>query len=197
MSHARVILSVVLVALAPAAFVACGGGDKDASESQSFEVGSGSEGVRVSTGANDSLSLADADVRITSTDGAITLAVLHDSVVMQLGDSVRAKVKQEMDSSMRSANKDGGVGAALAKVVGSAVSAAVNTTMGIRIHAPASSVTDLTYENGRLHFKVKGDNVKISASGEGNSEEGALFAEADARRFIEAVEKAKARSTAM
>jgi hypothetical protein len=102
-----------------------------------------------------------------------------------------------MDSSMRSAGGDGGVGAAIANVVGSAVSAAVNTAMGIAVHAPASAVTDLRYENGRLHFKVKGDNINISSSGKGNDKDGAMFAEADARRFIEAVEKARTRKTAM
>lgn len=193
----RTMGGALLAVLAPMA-VACGGGDKDTGKSQRVEINIGNNNqIRVAGGANDSTALADADVRITSTDGAITLAVLHDSVVMQLSDSLRTKVKQEMDSSMRSSNKDGGVGAAIANVVGSAVSAAVNSAMSFTVHAPASSVTDLKYENGRLHFKVKGDNVKISASGEGNGKDGALFAEADARRFIEAVEKAKARSTAM
>ncbi|WP_396207191.1 hypothetical protein [Gemmatimonas sp.] len=177
--------------------IACGSGDKAEPSSSSVETNSKENGVRVATGANDSLNLADADVRINSTDGAITLAVLRDSVVMQLSDSVRAKVKQEMDSSMRSAGGDGGVGAAIANVVGSAVSAAVNTAMGIAVHAPASAVTDLRYENGRLHFKVKGDNINISSSGKGNDKDGAMFAEADARRFIEAVEKARTRKTAM
>jgi len=177
--------------------IACGSGDKTEPSSSSVETNSKENGVRVATGANDSLNLADADVRIHSVDGAITLAVLRDSVVMQLSDSVRAKVKQEMDSSMRSATSDGGVGAAIANVVGSAVSAAVNSAMSIAVHAPASAVTDLRYENGRLHFKVKGDNININSSGKGNDKDGAMFAEADARRFIEAVEKAKSRSIAM
>ena len=177
--------------------IGCGSGDKAEPSSSSVETNSKENGVRVATGANDSLNLADADVRINSTDGAITLAVLRDSVVMQLSDSVRAKVKQEMDSSMRSATSDGGVGAAIANVVGSAVSAAVNSAMSIAVHAPASAVTDLRYENGRLHFKVKGDNINISSSGKGNDKDGAMFAEADARRFIEAVEKARTRKTAM
>jgi hypothetical protein len=191
------IARVIMVAGASVVAIGCGGSDKTEQPSSGMESRSGENGVRVATGANDSLNLADADVRITSTDGAITLAVLRDSVVMQLSDSVRAKVKQEMDSSMRSAGGDGGVGAAIANVVGSAVSAAVNTAMGIAVHAPASAVTDLRYENGRLHFKVKGDNINISSSGKGNDKDGAMFAEADARRFIEAVEKARTRKTAM
>lgn len=194
MRRVRVALFAVCT---PMLAVACGGGDKTEQKTEGVEINTSENGVRVATGANDSINLADAEVRINSTDGAITLAVLHDSVVMQLSDSVRAKVKQEMDSSMRSASKDGGMGAAIANVVGSAVSAAVNTAMGITVHAPASSVTDLRYENGRLHFKVKGDNVNISTSGKGNDNDGAMFAEADARRFIEAVEKAKARQVAM
>ena len=196
MTTVRVVRRVAVMLCATAAMMACGGGDKSA-ESSAAESGEAEGGVRVATGANDSLNLADADVRITSTDGAITLAVLRDSVVMQLSDSVRAKVKQEMDSSMRSATSDGGMGAAIANVVGSAVSAAVNTAMGITVHAPASAVSDLRYENGRLRFKVKGDNINISTGGKGNDKDGALFAEDDARRFIAAVEKAQARKSAM
>ncbi|GAB1343411.1 hypothetical protein [Gemmatimonas sp.] len=192
--------------IAVALLAACGGdkrertsefGVEGASESDASGDANGDAnggGVRVTTGANDSTALADADVQITSTDGSITLAVLHDSVVMQLSDSLRQSVKDQVDSSTSSAGD--GMGAALAKVVGSAVSAAVTSAMGIAVKAPASQVKDLRYENGRLFFKVEGSNVKFNTKGSNNSN-GAPFTEADAKRFIEAVDAAKARTSNM
>jgi|GEM_PF-2098747 len=192
--NAKVASALIVMAL----LAACGG-DKTESNSE-FGVESASEssasgdGVRVTTGANDSTALADADVQITSTDGSITLAVLHDSVVMQLSDSLRQSVKDQVDSSTSSAGD--GMGAALAKVVGSAVSAAVSSAMGIAVKAPAAQVKELRYENGRLFFKVEGSNVKFNTKGDGNSD-GAPFTEADAKRFIDAVDAAKARTSNM
>ena len=66
-----------------------------------------------------------------------------------------------------------------------------------KVQRDAETVTDLRYEEGRLHFKVKGDNINITSSGKGNDKDGALFAEDDARRFIDAVERAKRRRIAM
>jgi hypothetical protein len=62
--------------------------------------------------------------------------------------------------------------------------------------APASQVTDLRYENGHLTFKVDGGSVKFSAKGKSDGS-GAPFAPEDAQRFMEAVQAAKARQTAM
>jgi TolA-binding protein len=189
----------VASALIAMTLLAACGGDKSESNSE-FGVESADErsvsggGVRVTTGANDSTALADADVQITSTDGSITLAVLHDSVVMQLSDSLRQSVKDQVDSS--TSNAGDGMGAAIAKVVGSAVSAAVSSAMGIAVKAPASQVKELRYENGRLFFKVEGSNVKFNTKGNNNSD-GAPFTEADAKRFIEAVDAAKARTSSM
>lgn len=187
-------LPVTLGTMLLLSFAACGGGDTNSSSANS-EGRDTEGGVRVTTDANDSTALADAEVKITSTDGAITLAVLHDSVVMQLSDSLRQSIAAKVDSST-SAEATEGMGGAIAKVVGSAVKAAVTSAMGIAVRAPASQMNDLRYENGRLFFKVEGNSVKINAKGEGSSD-GIAFSEADAKAFIDAVEKAKARSIAM
>jgi hypothetical protein len=150
--------------------------------------------MQLSTGTNDSTALEGAEVRITSTDGSITLAVLRDTVIMQLSDSLRQGVALQVDSATRA--KDDGVGGMIANMVGSAVKAAVSTAMGVALRAPASQVTDLRYENGHLTFKVDGGSVKFSAKGKSDGS-GAPFAPEDAQRFMEAVQAAKARQTAM
>lgn len=175
-----------------AALAACGGDTRDPAPAGGTDTGAG---LSVSTGTNDSTELAGAAVKITSTDGTITLAVLRDSVVMQLSDSVRQSVSAKVDSST-TVDAGEGMGGALASMVGGAVRAAVTSAMGVALRAPASEVSDLRYENGRLFFKVKGGNVKFIGGGSASGD-GAAFAEADARRFIEAVEAAQARGPAI
>lgn len=177
---------------AMAVLAACGGDTREPAASDRSATG---VGLAVSTGTNDSTALAGADVQITSTDGAITLAVLRDSVVMQLSDSLRQSVAAKVDSSV-TVDAGEGMGGAIANMVGGAVRAAVTSAMGVALRAPASEVSDLRYENGRLFFKVKGGNVKFTTSGTASGD-GAPFAEADARRFIEAVEAAQARGPAL
>lgn len=120
------------------------------------------------------------DVRITSIDGSFVLAVIGDTVRMNLSDSLRNKVKNDIDTS---AGDKSGFGAAIAKSVGTVVSGA----MGFVIRVPVNDVQNLRYENGKLRFDVRGGGVKVNTTGTngGNAE----FSEADARRFIEAVER--------
>jgi len=146
--------------------------------------------------------LADGDVRITSTDGALMLAVIGDSVVIQMSDSVRQAVRSDIQSEAANAGR-------LGAMIGNAVGAAVNAALGITIRVPAENITNLRYENGNLRFDVDGGpNVKVESS-DGNSgndslntisngkNNGGAFSEADAMRFIEAVQAAQARRTAM
>lgn len=132
------------------------------------------------------------DVKITSTDGALVLAVISDSVVIQLSDSLRQSVA---DSVKRETKDAGGVGA----IISNAVTAAVSTAMGFKVRVPARNVENLRYENGELHFDVKGGMVNLNTSNEKNSSNanGGRFAEADARRFIDAVKAAQARQPEM
>jgi hypothetical protein len=125
------------------------------------------------------------DVRITSTDGAIVLAVLGDSVVMQLGDSIRQHVKSELASE---ADREGGLAGAIIGAVGSVV----NTALGVTVAVPAEQVHDLRFEDGHLRFRVDG-SVKMQVKSDDNGSEGGRFAPADADRFIEAVRAAQAR----
>ncbi|MFN7457398.1 MAG: hypothetical protein ACK5U0_08380 [Gemmatimonas sp.] len=179
--------------------LACGGRGADSGASEGTPGASGvsmqrSSGMPVRTGTTDSTALDGAEGRITSTDGTISLAVLRDTVVMQLSDSLRQGVAWRMDSA--TSTKAEGVGGVIANMMGSAVKAAVSSAMGVALRAPASQVTDLRYENGHLTFKVDGGSVKFSVKGKRDGS-GAPFAPEDAQRFMEAVQAAKARQTAM
>lgn len=129
------------------------------------------------------------DVRITSTDGAIVLAVLGDSVIMQLGDSLREHVKSELANEAE--NESGFAGA----IIG-AVGSVVNTALSFTVAVPAEEVHDLKFDNGRLEFRIN-DNAQMQAHGDtaGGSDrgDGGRFAPADAERFIVAVRNAQAR----
>jgi len=170
---------------------ACGDSDKVPEDKVAVQFSADSKEV---TAENDG------EVKITSTDGALVLAVVGDSVVIQLSDSLRQSVS---DSIKKETGDKGGVGA----IIGNAVSAAVNTAMGFKVRVPAKDVEDLRYENGELRFEGKGGSVNINSgsnSGKtnggktnGGKTNGGRFSEEDARRFIEAVKAAQGKQPAM
>jgi hypothetical protein len=147
--------------------------------------------VAVEFGSNrrEAAPLDEGDVKVTSTDGALVLAVIGDSVVMQLSDSLRESVRAEVG---KSADDAGALGATIAKAVGSAV----GTAMGVTVRVPAEAVNDLRYENGELRFDVKGSHVNMTSSGK-HSGNGGKFSERDAQAFIDAVRAAQARAKVM
>jgi hypothetical protein len=67
------------------------------------------------------------------------------------------------------------------------------------VRVPARNIENLRYEQGELHFDIKGGSVNIGASGskKGSNANGGQFAEADAQRFIAAVKAAQARQPEM
>lgn len=146
--------------------------------------------VQFSSDSKEVLAENEGEVKITSTDGALVLAVVSDSVVIQLSDSLRQSVA---DSIRKDTDNKGGVGA----IIGNAVSAAVNTAMGFKVRVPARDVENLRYENGELHFDVKGGKVQMNSSSKGSKSNGGRFTEEDARRFIDAVKAAQTRQPAM
>jgi hypothetical protein len=130
------------------------------------------------------------DVRITSTDDSFVMAVVGDTVRMQLSDSVRRSVAHGIDTS---AAAKGGFEAAITRSVGKVVSGA----MSFVVRIPVEDMQNLRYENGRLRFDVRGKQMKIEGSGDSSGAD-SEFSEVDARRFIDAVERAKkAKATPM
>lgn len=148
--------------------VACGSDGNDGQPTVNF---SGDSASAIVLGPN--------DVKVTSTDGALVLAVVGDSVRMQLSDSLRAAVKLELDS----ADKDNALAATIMKSVGSVV----NSALGFVVRTHVDDVKNLRYEDGSIRFDVEGGNVNLdTGSGKANNTK---FAEADAHRFIEAVQR--------
>jgi hypothetical protein len=129
-------------------------------------------------------SLEEGDVKITSTDGAIVLAAIGDTVRMQLSDSVRATVSEKLEAK---AEGKSDLGAAITRSVGKAVSGA----MGFVVRVPVTEVENLRYENGEIRFDTKGGNVKMTST-RGNTTSNARFSPEDALRFIEAVQRKQA-----
>lgn len=150
--------------------------------------------VNVEMGSgNGPVQLGEGDVQVKSTDGALILSVVGDSVVMQLSDSLRNSVTAEVKNSTSKQGDD--IGATIANAVGGAVSGVVNAALGINVRVPAEAVENLRYEDGHLRFEVKGSNFRMtSKSGDAaKNENGGAFSEDDARRFITAVNDAQAR----
>ena len=160
---------------------ACGS-DKADSKDVAVSFGSGAAAQRdVPLGAD--------DVRITSSDGVLVLSLIGDTVRMQLSDSLRNSVANEI-------NKDADKGNAIAAMVTKSVSAAVSGAMGFVVHAPAKDVQDLRYENGHIRFNMRGGNVNVKSDGD-NRRDNATFSADDAKKFIDAVKKKQNATEAM
>jgi hypothetical protein len=180
-----VLLPIVATVLLGSGLAACSVGDD--------------EGTRVSFSPTDSaraLPLGEDDVAVTSTDNTVVLALIGDTVRMQLSDSLRRSVAAGVDSSIT--NETGALGGMIARTVGKTVAGA----MGFVVRVPVQEVENVRYEDGRIRFESHG-NVKFSmdgrpgrANGGDDHDEkgsGARFSEEDGRRFVEAVKERQAR----
>lgn len=174
-----------VVVLALGAMLSGCGGDK------SDDAEKGSVSVKFDKDHKEATAIGDDDVKITSTDGALVLAVVSDSVILQLSDSLRNSVA---DSIARNTQGKGNISA----MIGSAVSAAVGTAMGFQVKVPAKDVENLRYEDGELKFDVKGGKVVMNSKSSGSSKSnGGRFSEADAQKFIDAVKAAQSHTLQM
>jgi hypothetical protein len=129
------------------------------------------------------VTLGEGDVAVTSTDGAVQLMLVGDTVRMQLSDSLRASVKAEVDSSL---DHDAG---AIGSAIGGAVGKIVGGAMGFVVRLPVDEVENVRYEEGQIRFESRG-NTKFTMSGrsDGNGDgKGASFTPEDGERFVEAV----------
>ena len=157
----------------PLALAACSFGDRD-EVAVSFDRGDTARAVQLGEG----------DVSVTSTDGAVILMVVGDTVRMQLSDSLRASVKAQVDSSVE---QDAG---AIGGLIGRSVGQIVGGAMGFVVRVPVQEIENVRYEDGRIQFESKG-NVNFSMSGRGNADgdrkNGARFSPEDGERFVAAV----------
>ncbi|MDF1504643.1 hypothetical protein [Roseisolibacter sp. H3M3-2] len=127
--------------------------------------------------------LAEGDVAITSTEGVAVLALVGDTVRLQLSDSLRAHVRAEVDSQ---AGEAGAIGGMIAGAVGRVVGGA----MGFVVRLPVEDVENVRYEDGHVRFESR-RNAKFSfgTDGDGGDGKGMRFSEADGQRFVEAVKQ--------
>lgn len=170
----------LLVPIALLILVACSGRDKKSGMDVSFGQ------AAAQTSAEEPL--GPGDVRVTSTDGAVVLALVGDSVRFQLSDSLRNKVKQQIDSA---ADTSG-----IAAMVTRSVSGIVSSAMGFVVRIPVQDIQDIRYEDGRIQFESKSGNSKFQMNGRGNGgDDHGKFSEADGRRFVDAVKRRQAELT--
>lgn len=131
------------------------------------------------------------DVRIVSTDGALVLSVIQDTVRMQLSDSLRNSVAAEIRKGGDTKDDPTGIAAMVTKSVSSVVKGA----MGFTVRAAAKDVENLRYEDGHIRFDIRNSNTQVKSTS--TSKNDAVFAEEDAKRFIDAVKRSAEKPVAM
>lgn len=170
MPAVRPAVALSLAALASAAACSSGtherasdekGGTSSVSLSASSDSGVSVDAKIASSGAvsgNAGPSFAegsDGSVSMKSMDGAVVMALRHDSVVVAFSDSVRKVVKTEVDKSMKEEAKDkdeGAVAELIKGVVQKSVTAGLGEIFDKSRGFPLSSVKDVRYEGGAIEF---------------------------------------------
>jgi hypothetical protein len=117
------------------------------------------------------------DVRVVSTNGALVLALIGDTVRVRLGDTLVTKLRHDL---VTEADTVTGFGGFVARTVKGAVGGAMAEVTRFAVRVPVAEVRDLRYEHGELHF----GNDRSTRDGNKTS---APFARDDAERFIRAV----------
>ena len=155
---------------------------RDSQAKSRVSIGTGGHGDLV-RGADPLL--GPGDVRVTSTDGMVVLAVIGDTVRMRAGDSLAVRVRREMAKETDTAT---GFGGFVARTVKGAVGGAMDAAARFAVRVPVSEVRDLRYEDGELRFETgragRRERGRDGRHGNGTS---ARFSQADAERFITAV----------
>lgn len=123
------------------------------------------------------------DMRIATTDSALEVALIGDSLVAGFGAATRARIHEATDTGTVHGS---GLGANIEKLVKSTVAGALDH----ELYFPLSEISDIQYEDGLLVFYDK-DGKRMHVM-ERDHEKGkpSRFAEADAKAFI-AVFKSK------
>ncbi|HEY4215508.1 MAG TPA: hypothetical protein VGM67_00135 [Gemmatimonadaceae bacterium] len=176
MSNFRRRVGVALAA--PLLFGACGHHDADRASTNDVQ------GVKLA--ARDSARvLGPGDVQIVSSDSAVELAIVGDTVIGGLGTKVLDKVRGETDTNKVKGND---FGANIEKMVKQNVADALSHQMLV----PVSSIREVTYSDGTLHFRNNnGSEMHVFESSSKGGHDHTTFDEADAQRFIAAFDARK------
>jgi hypothetical protein len=125
-----------------------------------------------------SRALGPGDIRIATTDSAVEIALIGDSLVAGLGTATRNKIRTATDTN---AVNGSGIGASFEKMIKSTVANALDHELQI----PVSEISRVEYEDGFLVFYDKsGNRMKLLNSDHG--EHKSHFSESDAKDFIAA-----------
>lgn len=136
MRHTRFLLLLVLAASA-----ACRHQDADDKVPMSMSRPSATAPADVPLGAG--------DIRITSADGGVDLALIGDSISGGLSQTALAKVRRETDTNAVHGND---FGASIEKMV----KGTVQSALGTRVSFPLSAVREVRYDGKRLVFDWAG-----------------------------------------
>lgn len=131
--------------------------------------------------------LGPGDVRITSVDRNIELALIGDSVVTGLGPKVLEEIRVNTDSASVHGN---GLGASIERMVKNTVAGALSHQLLVPVH----SISDVRYQDGRLSFyKSDGSRMHLYENTKDSGRDTSMmFTTADANRFIDAFHARKA-----
>ena len=129
--------------------------------------------------------LQEGDIRITSVDGGVDLALIGDSISGGLSQQTLSKVRHDTDTSAVSGS---GFGASIEKMV----KGTVQSALGTRVVLALSDVKDVRYDGKRLVFDWNGtpqsgfSHVRMD-----NKDVLESFSSEDAQRFVVAVRARK------
>ena len=132
-----------------------------------------------------SRALGPGDIRIASTDSAVEVAIVGDSLVAGLGARVRDKVTANLDTMKVSGT---GLGANIEKMVKGAVA----TALDHEIEFPLEQISDVQAEGGHLVFFDKdGKQMNMFKSKNNGSDDTKSFRPEDAQAFVAAFKARK------
>ncbi len=137
--------------------------------------------------ANAGAELGDGDVRITSVDGGVDLALIGDSISGGLSEKTLSKVRSETDTG---AVKGTGFGADIEKMVKGTVQSALTT----RVAFPLTSIKDVRYDGRKIVFEWNGTPRMSGSMKTDNKDVLESFSADDAQRFVDAVHARKAQA---
>jgi hypothetical protein len=140
--------------------------------------------VARNAGTANAATLGDGDIRITSTDGGVDLALIGDSISGGLSQQSLEKARRETDTNKV---KGTGFGADIEKMVKGTVQSALAT----RVAFPLSAIKDVRYDGRKIVFDWNG-TPRISGKMQVNDKDALeSFSPEDAQRFVDAVRARK------
>jgi hypothetical protein len=150
-------------------------------------VGEKIDAISVETQAPASASLNPGDVQIITTDGNFDLTLQGDKILAGLSEKMVAKVRDDIAKETDKAQS--GLGAVIAGAVKSGVASAI----GMHVSYALANVKEIRFRDGRIILvTMDGDTHALAGdSKDANTSDKAVFAEADAQRFMEAVSARK------